>query len=99
MTTITETMYTFLSEAEIDKHPEEILHTLQQMEEYWERKQLYLESVCVHNDLEEAEATLSNLRSAALCDDNDDFQAAHRLLQIQLEHISRSESLRFGNIL
>ena len=99
MERITDTMQDYLDAADAAESREELLTALSRMEEYWKKQHLYLESVCVHNDLEEAGATLSNLRSAALCDDDDDFLAAHRLLQVQLEHISRSEAFRLGNIL
>ncbi|MBE6935449.1 MAG: DUF4363 family protein [Ruminococcaceae bacterium] len=99
MAEITETMQDYLDAAGTAASREEVLRTLTRMEAYWEGQHWYLESVCVHNDLEEASATLSNLYSAALCDDDDDFLAAHRLIQVQLEHITRSEAFRLGNIL
>ena len=99
MHTIIKNAFFYLEETQSVQEPQAQQAAVKRLNDYWEANRLYLESVVVHNDLEEAGAALSHLESAAQCEDRDDFLAAANLLRRQLEHIAQMEALRLGNIL
>ena len=69
------------------------------LEGRWARKQTYLESVLLHEELDDVTFALSDFISAAEQGDTAEVQAAGRRLRIRLAHLSALEQLRLGNIL
>ena len=66
---------------------------------YWKAQRSYLESVLMHNELDEIEETISAFLSAAKTDDYETFCASGDLLYIQFSHLCELEQWRIGNIL
>lgn len=65
---------------------------------YWREHSDYLESMMLHDEIDQTTETLSNFVSAALTGDMEDFVRTKLLLCEQFEHLSGIEQLRFHNI-
>lgn len=85
--------------AEDTKDPDSAIHAAQTLDQYWQSKRAYLESVLMHAELDDITVTISDFVSAAENDDTEAFRAGGRLLCVQLQHLADLEKLRIGNVL
>lgn len=78
---------------------ETAVRTAHALDEYWEGKRDYLESVLLHAELDDVNAALSDFISAAENDEQEAFYSCARLLTMRLSHLADLERLRIGNVL
>ncbi len=65
---------------------------------YWQAHRDYLESMMLHDEIDQITETLSNFVSAGLTGDMEDFVRTEMLLCEQFEHLSGIEKLQLHNI-
>lgn len=102
MSSITEKALTYVDESlkAADFNKQEVaIEKAKTLDRYWGKQRDYLESVLMHNELDDITITISEFISAAENEDMTDFQSKGRLLLIQLTHLAELEKLRVGNIL
>ncbi len=87
-----------LSAEEADD-PDAAIRAAQTLDQYWQSKRAYLESVLMHAELDDITVTISDFVSAAENDDTETFRSSGRLLCVQLQHLADLEKLRIGNVL
>lgn len=65
---------------------------------YWQQHRDYLESMMLHNEIDQITETLSNFVSAGLAGDMEDFVRTKLLLCEQFEHLAGIEKLQLHNV-